>query len=199
MPNVKRTTVQRIAALALFLAITVVVLLLSDTLAGLQRYGYLGVFLINLVGHATIVLPVPAFAVTFAMGGTLPSPLLVGLLAGLGAGLGELSGYLAGYSGRGIVEHRERYDWIVRQMGRYGGWFVFVLALIPNPVFDMAGIAAGALRFPVRSFLLACIPGKTIRMTLLAFAGAGLLPQINHWLAVPGAAAIMIGLTLPGR
>jgi len=190
MPNVKRKTVQRIVALALFLAITVAVPVLRDSLVGLQHYGYLGVFLINLIGHATIVLPVPAFAVTFAMGGTLPSPLLVGLLAGLGAGLGELSSYLAGYSGRGLVENRERYDWIVRQMGRYGGWFVFVLALIPNPIFDMAGIAAGALRFPVRSFLLACIPGKTIRMTLLAFAGAGLLPHISNWLAWPGATAL---------
>lgn len=182
MFQVKRTTVQRVAALVIFIAITVAALLLSESLASLGRYGYLGVFLASLIGSATIILPVPAFAVTFAMGGTLPSPLLVGLLAGLGAGIGELSGYLAGYSGRGIVENRESYEWIMRQMGRHGIWAIFAAALIPNPAFDLAGIAAGALRFPVGRFLLACTCGKTIRMVLLAYAGAGLLPQVADWL-----------------
>ena len=120
MSPVTRTSIQRAAALAIFLAITAASLLLSDSLASLGRYGYLGVFLASLIGSATIILPMPAFAVTFAMGGALPSPLLVGLAADLGAGLGELVGYLAGYGGRGIVENRESYDWITRQLGRYG-------------------------------------------------------------------------------
>lgn len=177
MFQVKRTTVQRVAALVIFLAITAAALLLSDSLASLGRYGYLGVFLASLIGSATIILPMPAFAVTFAMGGTLPSPLLVGLAAGLGAGIGELSGYLAGYGGRGIVENRESYDWIVQQMRRYGAWFIFAAALVPNPAFDVAGLVAGALRLPAGHFLVACTCGKTIRMVLLAYAGAGLLPQ----------------------
>ncbi len=162
----------------IFIALTASALLLSDSLAGLGQYGYLGVFLASLIGSATIILPMPAFALTFAMGGTMASPLLVGLAAGLGAGLGEFSGYLAGYGGRSIVENRESYDWIVRQMRRYGAWFIFAAALIPNPAFDVAGIAAGALRFPVGLFLAACIAGKTIRMVLLAYAGAGLLPHL---------------------
>lgn len=184
MPPIQRTTVQRTAAVVIFLAITAAALLLSDSLANLGRYGYLGVFLASLIGSATIILPMPAFALTFAMGSVLPSPLLVGLAAGLGAGLGELSGYLAGYGGRGIVEKQESYDWIVRQMGRYGGWFIFAAALIPNPAFDIAGIAAGALRFPVSHFLLAAVGGKTIRMVLLAYAGAGLLPRFADWITL---------------
>jgi membrane protein YqaA with SNARE-associated domain len=182
MSQAQRTTLQRAAALFIFLAVTAAALLLSDSLANLAQYGYLGVFLASLIGSATIILPMPAFAVTFAMGGTLPSPLLVGLAAGLGAGIGELSGYLAGYGGRGIVENRESYDWITRQMGLYGMWAIFAAALIPNPAFDLAGIAAGALRFPASHFLVACTCGKTIRMVLLAYAGAGLLPQVAEWL-----------------
>jgi membrane protein YqaA with SNARE-associated domain len=45
----------------------------------------------------------------------------------------------------------------------------------------VAGIAAGALRFPAGLFLVACIAGKTIRMVLLAYAGAGLLPRFSDW------------------
>jgi membrane protein YqaA with SNARE-associated domain len=181
-PSKAQTTARRAAALLIFIALTASALLLSDSLASLGQYGYLGVFLASLIGSATIILPLPAFALTFAMGGTMPSPLLVGLAAGLGAGLGEFSGYLAGYGGRGIIENRASYDWIMRQMRRYGVWFVFAAALIPNPAFDVAGIAAGALRFPAGLFLVACIAGKTIRMVLLAYAGAGLLPRFTEWI-----------------
>ncbi len=182
MPSIKRTTIQRAAALAMFVAITAAALLLSDSLADLGEYGYLGVFLASLIGSATIILPLPAFALTFAMGGTMPSPLLVGLAAGLGSAIGELTGYLAGYGGRGIVENQASYDWIVEKTRRYGAWFIFAAALIPNPAFDLAGIAAGALRYPVGYFFVACTAGKTIRMVLLAYAGAGLLPQLAKWL-----------------
>lgn len=177
-----QTTALRAAALLIFIALTVGALLLRDSLAGLGRYGYLGIFLVSLISGATIILPMPAFALTFAMGGTMASPLLVGLAAGLGAGLGETSGYLVGYSGRGIIENQASYDWTARQMGRYGAWFIFAAAAVPNPVFDVAGMAAGALRFPIGVFLVACIAGKTIRMVLLAYAGAGLLPQLSIWL-----------------
>ena len=42
----------------------------------------------------------------------------------------------------------------------------------PNPLFDLAGMAAGALRMPVAKFLLWAWIGKTIKMLLFAYAGA---------------------------
>ena len=50
---------------------------------------------------------------------------------------------------------------------------ILVLAIIPNPFFDLAGIAAGTLKMPVWQFLLACLVGKTIKMVAFAYAGAG--------------------------
>ena len=47
----------------------------------------------------------------------------------------------------------------------------FVLAVIPNPLFDIAGITAGVIRFPVWKFLLTAWAGKTLKAIL--FAGAG--------------------------
>ncbi len=44
-----------------------------------------------------------------------------------------------------------------------GGLTVFVLSLIPNPFFDLAGIAAGVLRYPVSRFLFFCWLGNTIK------------------------------------
>ena len=50
-------------------------------------------------------------------------------------------------------------------------FIVFVFATTPLP-FDILGIGAGVLRFPVWKFLLACWAGKTIIYMAMAFAGA---------------------------
>ena len=52
---------------------------------------------------------------------------------------------------------------------------VFLLALIPNPVFDVGGMVAGTKQMPVLRFLLAGWAGKAIRLTLLALSGQFLL------------------------
>ena len=60
-----------------------------------------------------------------------------------------------------------------RRLGkRYGQWAVMVLAFIPNPFFDVAGMAAGMLKMPVWKFLLFCWIGSTGKMFLFAYFGA---------------------------
>ncbi|RLC56122.1 MAG: hypothetical protein DRI80_16710 [Chloroflexota bacterium] len=166
-----REWIGRAVALVLVVAITVTVVHLADKIQRFQAYGYPGVFAISLLGNATVILPAPSLAVVFAMGGVL-HPLLVGLCAGPGEALGELTGYLAGYSGRAVIENREMYEHLANWMRRHGGWTVFILSVVPNPLFDLAGIAAGALRYPLRRFLLFCWMGKTIKTTTFAYAGA---------------------------
>jgi membrane protein YqaA with SNARE-associated domain len=173
---------RRVAALAVVVAITAVIFLLRDQLFLLRDMGYAGAFLAGLISSATIILPVPGVVITFALGGALASPLLVGLAAGLGETLGELTGYMAGYSGRAVVEDRVIYERMAAQIRRYGPLLFFVLAAIPNPTFDVAGITAGGVRYPVGLFLIACWPGKTLKALIIAYAGAGLLPGLSQWI-----------------
>jgi len=168
------------AALVLSVAITVVVFRLGDRLADLQGLGYLGVFVIAVLANATVILPVPGIAVVFAGGGVL-NPLLVGLIAGVGEPLGELTGYLAGYGGSAVAENRELYERIRRWMERRGFMTLLVLSAIPNPLFDLAGMAAGMLRYPVFKFLLACWIGKTFKALVIAYLGSFLRGMIT-WL-----------------
>lgn len=162
---------QRLGAVLLAVVVTLVIALFRDELARFERYGYPGVFFISLLGNATVILPAPSLAVVFGMGGVL-NPLFVGLVAGVGEALGELTGYLAGYGGRAVVEDWKMYERLERWMQRNGSATIFVLSAIPNPVFDLAGIAAGALRFPLTHFLLSCWAGKTIKTIAFAFIGA---------------------------
>jgi membrane protein YqaA with SNARE-associated domain len=156
------------------IGITVGIILLRDHIQEFAVYGYPGIFVISFVGNATLILPAPSFAVVFAVGGAL-NPLLVGIVAGLGATLGELTGYLAGVGGRYAIEKRRLYIRIERWMRKGGPLVIFLLALIPNPAFDVGGIVAGALKMPVWQFVLAAWAGKSIRFTLLALSGQFLL------------------------
>jgi membrane protein YqaA with SNARE-associated domain len=161
----------RILVVAIVVALSAGIFLFRDRFRDLAAIGYPGIFLVSLLGNATVILPAPSLFLVFSMGSALP-PLAVGLAAGIGEALGELTGYAAGYGGRAAIEAGEKYQRMAAWMRRAGGPTIFVLSLIPNPFFDLAGIAAGTLRYPVWRFLLCCWLGKTIKTSLVAWAGA---------------------------
>jgi len=170
--------------LAAAVAITALIFIYRGHLSRFSTYGYLGVFIVSLLGNATVVLPVPSLLGVF-VGGSAFNPLLVGLVAGVAEPLGELTGYLTGYAGRAIIEDQKTYMRIARWMQSRnflsGYLLIFVLSAIPNPIFDLAGIAAGALRLPVAGFLISCWLGKTLKALAIAFLGArvgDLIPRL---------------------
>jgi membrane protein YqaA with SNARE-associated domain len=165
-----RRLIKSIAAVLASVGITLGIILLRGHIKEFAVYGYPGIFVISFIGNATLILPAPSFAVVFAVGGAL-NPLLVGVVAGLGATLGELTGYLAGVGGRYVIENRVLFNRVERWMRKGGPLVIFILAVIPNPAFDVGGIVAGALKMPVWQFILAAWAGKTIRFTLLALSG----------------------------
>jgi membrane protein YqaA with SNARE-associated domain len=177
----RRELLLRLLAVALVIVITLAVWRMADKLEQFKLWGYPGIFVISFLGNATVILPAPSLALVFAMGGIL-NPLLVGLVAGPAEALGELTGYLAGYSGQAVVENLQMYDRLTGWMQRNGALTVFVLSAIPNPFFDLAGIAAGVLRYPLSRFLLFCWLGKTIKTIVFAFAGAYSLTFFEHFL-----------------
>lgn len=148
----------------------------ADT-SNLKSWGYAGLFLINLIGAASILLPSPAVASVFGGGALLddllgvPAFIWVGLIAGLGEALGEFSGYAAGYGGRIVFVNRPEYKRVHGWMERHGTVIMFLLSVFPNPLFDIAGVAAGAVRMPIRRFFLAVLSGKIIKDLYLAAIG----------------------------
>ena len=164
-------TVARILAILVVIALTIYIYSIRDKAEELAVYGYPGIFLLSFLTNATVLLPAPGIAVVFAMGAIF-NPFYIALAAGAGGALGELSGYLAGFSGQAVIERTNIYE-------RFHGWIekngfpaVLILAAIPNPFFDAAGIAAGILKMPLLRFLLAVWIGVTIKMFLFAWIGS---------------------------
>ena len=164
------TNILRIIALLIVIAITYFVYSIRDRVEEFAAYGYPGVFVVALLANATIFLPAPGVAVVFAMGNVF-NPLGVALAAGTGGALGELSGYLAGFSGQAVIEDTQVYDRIRPWVVKYGLWAIIVLSAIPNPFFDIAGVAAGIAKMSLRRFLVACWIGQLIKMAIFAYAG----------------------------
>ena len=165
-----QTTVLRILAILAVIGITLYTYSIRNRVEEFQAFGYPGIFLIALLANATILLPAPGAAIVYAMGAVF-NPLGVGLAAGTGGAIGELSGYLAGFSGQAVIERTDIYDRTKPWVEKYGGWAILVLSAIPNPLFDVAGVAAGIAKMPIQTFLFFVWIGQLIKMTFFALAG----------------------------
>ena len=173
MSDTRRLTLLRILTLVGVAALITALFIFRDQVKKLQEFGYVGIFLISIAANATIIIPLPGVAFTTAMGAVF-NPLGVAIAAGLGASLGELTGYMAGFSGQGVIERVALYERLTTWMKKhehlaYG--MIAVLAFIPNPLFDLAGMASGGLKLPVWKFLIACSIGKILKMLMFAYAG----------------------------
>lgn len=176
-----QTIFLRVSALLIVIGITVYIYSIREHVSQFSAWGYPGIFLIALMANATVLMPAPGVAIIYAMGSIL-NPLWVGLSAGAGGAIGELSGYLAGFSGQAVIERADIYERITPWIKKYGGWTILVLAAIPNPFFDIAGIAAGAAKMPMWRFLIFCLFGQIIKMTMFAYAGKYSIEWISNFI-----------------
>jgi uncharacterized membrane protein YdjX (TVP38/TMEM64 family) len=173
MTDKKPSTLIRILALIGVVTVIVLLIIYRNEVQKLKEFGYAGIFLLSIAANATIIIPIPGVAFTTAMGAIF-NPIGVAIAAGLGAAIGELSGYLAGFSGQGFLEKQKFYERVLGWMKAHPKWICVIIAVmsfIPNPLMDVAGMAAGALKVPVWKFLVASAIGKILKMLIFAFAG----------------------------
>ena len=161
-------TLIRIVIILAVVTASATALLLRDQLT-LTQAGYGGVALASLVASAGLIIPVPALGAVCA-GGVFLNPALLGLIAGTSETVGELTGYFLGYSGRDVATKTRLYNRLEPLVRRRGWLPLFLVSLVPNPIFDIIGIAAGALRYPLWSFLGVVWIGKTLKFITFAYA-----------------------------
>lgn len=157
------------AFLVFGLALILIAWLLRDALPDPENIGYVGVFFLSFLGSAAMVLPVPGLISLCGVSAVL-NPFALGMLAATGETVGEISGYAVGFGGRGLVERSRTYVRIRWWMRKRGWLVIFVVSIIPNPLFDLVGIAAGATRYPMPRFLAIVFAGKVIKGLSIAYA-----------------------------
>lgn len=175
-----------LAFLFVALVLAVLVWTLDDYISAKQLAGYPGVFFLNLLGAVSMVLPVPGL-ISVCGGSALDlNPWVLGTLAGVGEALGEWSGYVVGYAGDTVFERFSMYRKLRPRVGKWmekrGTLVLFLASAIPNPIFDVVGIAAGTVHFPFVRFMAIIFVGKIIKGLMVAHAcqgGISLLPWVG--------------------
>lgn len=136
----------------------------------LQKYGYLGIFMVSAIGNVAIMSP--SAPLVAAAGGSLYNPFVVGALAALGAVTGQLLSYTIGSAAGGMsITDSYWYRTAHKHMETNGFLTVFLLACFPNPVIDAGGILSGATKYPMWKFLIASFFGKWVKYTVFAAVG----------------------------
>jgi membrane protein YqaA with SNARE-associated domain len=164
------------------IAISVGMWAFRHQIEALKQYAYLGVFVISLASSATVFTPVPGVVVFVPLLMTL-NPVLVGVVGAAGSIIGEMTGYAAGRSGSSLASRGKRYEKVAGWMKKRGTLIVFLFAAVPILPMDLAGIVAGALRFPLWRFVLFGWLGKNIKYVSLMLIAAWGLDTIWPWIS----------------
>jgi membrane protein YqaA with SNARE-associated domain len=163
------------------------------------QYGYLGIFLISLIGAMSIFVPIPYTIVIFILGG-LPSfdPLWIAVAAGIGSAIGEFSGYLLGAGGRKVIgdKYRKKMDFITKLFKKYGSITIFVFALTPLPD-DLLFIPLGVMRYSLLRAFVPALLGKFFSNLIIAYSGRLSLEIVNSLFGVEGeGTSLLIGTVI---
>ena len=170
------------------------------------QYGYLGIFLISLIGAMSIFVPIPYTIVIFILGGAqdtfgnwLFDPLLIAVAAGIGSAIGEFSGYLLGVGGRKVIGNRykKKMDFITKLFKKYGSIAIFIFALTPLPD-DLLFIPLGVMRYSLLRAFIPAVLGKFFSNLIIAYSGRLSLQIIGNLFGVEGEGTSLIVGTIIG-
>lgn len=137
------------------------------------QYGYLGIFLISLLGAMSIFVPIPYTVVIFILGGLQTfDPLWIAVAAGLGSAIGEFSGYLLGVGGRKVIgdRYKKKMDFLTKLFKKYGPIAIFIFALTPLPD-DLLFIPLGIMRYSLLRAFIPALLGKFFSNLIIAYSG----------------------------
>ena len=165
----RMVALQLAAMVASSIALAYLMIRFSTILESLGSWGYVGVAAAEFSNSAMIIVPTPALAYTFAMGAIL-NPFILGLIGGTFGTMGEFVGYALGRRGAVLLPDRPMVQRITEWADRWGAMVLFCSAALPVP-FDVAGIWAGTVRYPLERFVPLVWAGKTLKLTLVALAG----------------------------
>ncbi|RLE65618.1 MAG: hypothetical protein DRJ47_04605 [Thermoprotei archaeon] len=127
-----------------------------------QQWGYLGAFIVSVIGNAIPFFPVPyLIAIVLLATSKSINPIFLGIAGGLGGGVGKLVTYYIGkFTGTLVYKGDERQlIALKRLLGNYGALAAFIMAATPSPD-DAVLVVLGAIEYNLKKFFIAVTLGK---------------------------------------
>jgi membrane protein YqaA with SNARE-associated domain len=152
--------------------------------AWLERLGGLGLVLLGFADNSVVPMPGSMDALTIVLSAHQkewwPYYAAMATMGGMAGGYATYA--LGAKGGEAALEkklHKKKAEKIYKSFSRHGFWSLFVPALLPPPMpFSPFLLAAGALKYSKRNFLIAVGLGRAIRYSLLAWMGSIYSAQI---------------------
>lgn len=157
-----------------------------DFLGAFAPLGYLGGFIISLLGTAFII-PVPFQVFILPLTATL-NPVLLILAVSAGATIGEYVTYFIGHYSRKFIKKimKKEHKWIVmgeKWFHRNGFLTIFIFSATPLPM-KVADIIAGYLGYSKTKFFVATFLGKIASFAAIVYFGYYSIPVLAHSLGL---------------
>ncbi len=130
------------------------------------KYGYLGIFLFNLLGGPGTYL-VPSLSQKMAL---LP----LALSTAIGMTLNDSMGWVVGQGSTAVFTKGK---WTIRAekvLKKYGVWGLFTLSILPIP-YDFVGLVIGYLGASYKTFFWPTFFGKLVRFILIGLGTSWLI------------------------
>lgn len=142
--------------------------------------GYLGIFIVSIIGNLVPFFPIPYLAAVYFYASLMPqvNPFLVGVVSGSGAAVGKLFIFYSSKLARGLFLSREtarRYEKLGKLIGNYGALGVFIFAATPSPD-DVVIVPLGLMNYSFPKFFIGVLAGKIV----ISIATAGTGAVIRH-------------------
>lgn len=149
--------------IVLILVFSVFIYLFRNKLGQVSNLNYLTLFFLCFVANSTVFLPAPTLmlAASYAL---LLNPLYVSFIAALGATLGEYIGYVFGVVSKNVTPKLFNLLEKIKNKIHNQAFLVFILALLPLPLFDFVGIYSGSTKMNILKFFIACYLGKLLKL-----------------------------------
>jgi membrane protein YqaA with SNARE-associated domain len=133
------------------------------------KFGYLGVFVFNLFGPGTYLIPSLSRHMNL---------ILLAAVSACGMTLNDSIGWLTGKSSDVVIRKSEKIKAIKNEIHKYGPVAIFFWSIIPMPI-DLIPALAGYLEFPYRVFFIPNLLGKFLRFILVGLGTTTVLKLIS--------------------
>lgn len=121
------------------------------------EFGYFGVFVFNLFGPGTFLVPILSRYMDI---------FLVSFVSSLGMAFNDSVSWIMGKSSDIVFPRTKKVESLEKSVRKYGVWALFFWALIPFP-FDFVAVIAGYLEIPYNQFFFPVFLARMIRFILL--------------------------------
>lgn len=165
MVDMKKTLrkVLSIIVVVLIVALSLVIFIFRDKIGNVSNVSYLGLMLLCFLANATVFLPSPSLMIA-ASCALVMNPWLVALCAAVGSAAGEFVGYALGFAAEDLSPRFKKLLDKITSKVHNPILLVFILAALPLPLFDVAGVYSGGTKLNPLWFFLACFLGKFIKL-----------------------------------